>query len=223
MGPGEQGRQWPWVQEILPYWDPFLVSSDRHSMCSADQSFQWQLMACQEREATGWFHSLHVTQQQCTASLATQTSSKCVLYSRFLLSHSLRLSSCSQQQFQPWDFSPILTLQPPAPMHTGGHMSLFVVCRAAAQIFSGSHSIQTIRDQLLHQPPTISNTFLLSQLIPPDVGFSPWLQLPNIQMQVWSYLFSSPFYFFSFILLISCSFPCPFPISPHHGFFFSFC
>lgn len=81
-------------------------------------------------------------------------------------------------------------------------MSLFVVCRAAAQIFSGSHSIQTIRDQLLHQPPTISNTFLLSQLIPPDVGFSPWLQLPNIQMQVWSYLLSSPFYFFSFILLI---------------------
>lgn len=26
----------------------------------------------------------------------------------------------------------------------------------------------------------------------------------------------------SFILLISCSFPCPFPISPHHGFLFQF-
>ena len=118
MGPGEQGRQWPWVQEILPYWDPFLVSSDRHSMCSADQSFQWQLMACQEREATGWFHSLHVTQQQCPGSMAVQFSSKGIPSCIFPPSSSLRLSSHSWQQCSFGDCFPVHRLHLPGPCTT---------------------------------------------------------------------------------------------------------
>ena len=65
----------------------------------------------------------------------------------------LKWSPHSQQQTLPWDCSPVYMLQLPAPTHSGRLVSLSREGRGCHKgCLCGSHSIQTVIDQLLHSP-----------------------------------------------------------------------
>lgn len=135
--PGMQkGNQQPQVQQIWLSLEFFsnvwqLVLKQRPWLvllyCSMQQAFKGhfglcaQLLApaCGVRESTVMAPSLHMTQQQCPATMAIWLSLQRHFPPSFF-PHPLRLSLQNYKQSLPQNSSPILMLQLPATKHSGG-------------------------------------------------------------------------------------------------------
>ena len=124
---------------------------------------QLPALACEGEKLQWWFCPLHMTQQYRFASVATQHCSKGIRH-HDLLPHVL-LGCLPTVNSNP---HPGIALQSlcssSQPLCVSGDLGPWPGYMGLQQGLSGSHSIQTVTDQLLHSP-TASNTSPVSQTI----------------------------------------------------------